>query len=158
MASTPLIAGRSSRYAQSGAVSHPHLFHGHFPNASGGSTVAGDSDAGVFFWRGSRLEEAQGTTLVAWETVCRLVSHDGLGIQSLQHTNLALLTKWVCRLLSPLGDLVSVLLVDYYKASLNWHKWQIPERGDSAFMSSFRPIFSAVQAHFQPKLGSRASF
>ena len=46
-----------------------------------------------FFWRGSRPEEARGTALVAWETVCRPVSQGGLGIQSLQHTNLALLTK-----------------------------------------------------------------
>ena len=90
---------------------------------------------------------------MAWETVCRPISHRGLGIQSLQHTNLALLTKWVCRLLSPL-----VLLLDCYGASLDWHKWQTPQRGDSAFMSSLRPIFPAVQAHFRPKLGSGASF
>ena len=51
MASTPLIAGRSSRYAQGGAVSHSHLFHGHFPDARGGSTAAGDNDAGVFLAR-----------------------------------------------------------------------------------------------------------
>ena len=111
-----------------------------------------------FFWRGSRPEEARGTALVASEAVCRPVSHGGLGIQSLQHTNLALLSKWVCRLLSPSEDLVSVLLLDCYGASLEWHKWQIPQRGDSAFMSSLRPIFSAVQAHFRPKLGSGASF
>ena len=51
MASTPLIAGRSSRYAQGGAVSHSHLFHGHFPDARGGSTAVGDNDAGVFLAR-----------------------------------------------------------------------------------------------------------
>ena len=99
MASTPLIAGRSSRYAQGSAVSHSHLFHGHFPDARGGSTVVGDSDAGVFL---ARITSGGGSraALVAWETVCRPVSHGGLGIQSLQHTNLALLSKWVCRLLS----------------------------------------------------------
>ena len=111
-----------------------------------------------FFWRGSRLEEARGIALVACETVCRPISHGGLGIQSLQHTNLALLTKLVCRLLSPSGDLVSVLLLDTCGASLDWHKWQTPQRGDSAFMSSLRPIFPAVQAHFRPKLGSGALF
>ena len=79
-------------------------------------------------------------------------------MQSLQHTNLALLTKWVCRLLSPSGDLVSVHLLNFYGASLDWHKWQNPQRGDSTFMSSLRPIFSVVQAHFRPKLGSGASF
>ena len=110
------------------------------------------------FWRGPCPEVARGTALVAWETVCRPVSQSGLGIHSLQHTNLALLTKWVCRLLSPSGDLVSVLLQGCYVASLDWHKWQIPQRGDSEFMSSFRPIFSVVQAHFRPKLGFEPSF
>ena len=111
-----------------------------------------------FFWRGSRPEEDRGTALVAWETVCRPILYGGLRIQSLQHTNLALLTKWVCQLLSPSGDLVSVLLLDCYGASLKWHKWQTPQRGDSAFMSSLRPIFPAVQAHFRPKLGFGAAF
>ena len=36
-----------------------------------------------FFWRGSHPEEARGTALVAWETVCRPISHGRLGIQSL---------------------------------------------------------------------------
>ena len=48
MASKPLIAGRSSRNAQGSAVSHPHLFHVHFSDASGGSTATRDSDAGFF--------------------------------------------------------------------------------------------------------------
>ena len=111
-----------------------------------------------FFWREPCTEEARGTALVAWEIVCRPVSQGGLGIHSLQHTNLALLTKWVCRLLLPSGDLVSVLLQDCYGASHDWHKWQISQRGDSTFMSSLRPIFSVVQAHFRPKLGSGALF
>ena len=122
MTSTPLIVERSPRSAQGAAVSHPHLFHVHFPDASGSSTATGDSDAGVF-WRGPCLEEAQGTTLVAWETVCRPDSQGGLGVHYLQHTNLVLLTKWVSRLLTPSGDLVSVLLQDSYRASLDWHKW-----------------------------------
>ena len=53
---------------------------------------------------------------------------------------------------------MSMLLLDCYGASLDWHKWQIPQRGDSAFISSLRPIISAMLAHFRPKLGSRASF
>ena len=112
----------------------------------------------AFFWRRSCPEEARGTPLVTWETVCRPVSQGGLGVQSLQHTNLALLTKWVDRLLQPPGDLMPVLLHDGYGASLDWLKWQTPQRGDSAFMSSLHPIFSVVQAHFRPKLGSGASF
>ena len=111
-----------------------------------------------FFWQGSCPEEARGTALVTWETVCRPASQGGLGVQSLQYTNLALLTKWVGRLLQPSGDLLSVLLHDCYGASLDWLKWQTPQRGDSAFMSSLRPIFAVLKAHFRPKLGFVASF
>ena len=111
-----------------------------------------------FFWRGSRPEEARGTALVTWETVCRPVSQGDLGVHSLQHTNLAILTKWVSCLLQPVGDLVSVVLQDCYGASLDWIHWQTPQRGDSAFMSSLRPVFAVVQPLFQPKLGSGTAF
>ena len=52
-------------------------------------------------------------------------------------------THW-SRLLQPAGDLVSVLLQDCYGASLDWIHWQTPQRGDSAFMSSLRPVFALV--------------
>ena len=48
-----------------------------------------------FFWRGSQLKGARGAALVAWTPVCRHMSQGGLGIRHLQHTNAALLTKWV---------------------------------------------------------------
>ena len=96
--------------------------------------------------------------LVTWETVCHPASQGELGVQSLLHTNLVLLTKWVGRLLQLSGDLLSVLLHDCYGASLDWLKWQTPQRGDSTFMSSLRPIFAVMQAHFRPKLGSGTSF
>ena len=51
MASTPLIAGRSPHIVQGNAISHPHLFHVHFLDASEGSRATGDSDAGVFLAR-----------------------------------------------------------------------------------------------------------
>ena len=82
--------------------------------------------------------------LVKWETVCHPVSQGGLGVQSLQHTNLALLTKWVGRLLQSPRDLLSVLLHDCSGAAINWLHWQTPQRGDSAFMSSLRPVFAVV--------------
>ena len=111
-----------------------------------------------FFWPGPCLVEAQGAALVAWETICRSVSQGELGVHHLQHANLALLTKWVCHLLTSSGDLVSVILQDGYGASLDWHKWQTLQRGDSAFMSSLCPIFSVVQSYFPPKLGCKESF
>ena len=111
-----------------------------------------------FFWRGSQPEESRGAALVAWTTVCRPVSQGGLGVRHLQHTNTALLTKWVCWILNPSGDLVSVVLRDGYGYSLDWEMWQTPRRGDSAFMASLRKCFPQVQRFFRPQLGNGETF
>ena len=65
---------------------------------------------GRFLWRGSQPDEARGTALVAWSTVCRPVTQGRLDIRDLQHTNMAFLTKWVCRMMQPSGDLATVVL------------------------------------------------
>ena len=111
-----------------------------------------------FFWRGSRLEESRGATLMAWTTVCRPVSQGGLGIRNLQHTNMALLTKWVRRMMQPSGDLVSVVLRDVCGHSLDWEIWQTLRSGDSAFMESLRTCFPQVQRFFRSQLGDRKTF
>ena len=72
-----------------------------------------------FFWRGPRQEGSRGVALVAWETVCRPVSQGGLGVPHLQQANMALLTKWVVRLMHPSGEMVVAILRDGYGASLD---------------------------------------
>ena len=89
-----------------------------------------------FLWRGSQPDEARGTTVVAWSTVFRPVTQGGLGIRHLLHTNMALLAKWVRRMMQPSGDLATVVLRDGYGSSLDWEMWRSPRRGNSAFMSS----------------------
>ena len=111
-----------------------------------------------FFWLGSWLEESRGAALVAWETVCRPVDQGGLGVQQLLHTNIALLSKWIGRLLQPTRDLVTTVLRDEYGTTLDWQFWQTLRRGDSAFMSSLRTIFQAVRSFFRPQLGARETF
>ena len=101
-----------------------------------------------FFWHGPRQEGSRGVALVAWETVCRPVSQGGLGVPHLQQANMTLLTKWVARLMQPSGDMVVAILRDGYGASLDWQRWQTPQRGDSAFISSLRPIFQTVKSFF----------
>ena len=95
---------------------------------------------------------------VPWETLCHLVDQGGLGIRQLMHTNTALLSKWVSRILHPTGELVTSVLRDEYGDALDWRVWQTPRRGDSTFFSSLRPTFQAVQPFFCPRLGSRESF
>ena len=111
-----------------------------------------------FLWRGSQPDEAQGTTLIAWSTVCWPVTQGGLGIRHLQQTNMALLAKWVQRMTQPSGDLATVVLRDRYGSSLDWEMWRTPRRGDFAFISSVRMCLPQVQRFFQPQLGDRETF
>ena len=111
-----------------------------------------------FFWMGSRPEESRGVSLVAWETVCRLVDQGSLGIRQFLHTNTTLLSKWVCRLLQPTRDLVTTVLRDEYGTTLDRQFWQNLRRGDSAFMSSLWAIFQTVWPFFCPRLGAGESF
>ena len=46
-----------------------------------------------FFWHTTKA--ARGGALVTWSTVCRPVTHGSLGVRHLEHTNTALLSKWV---------------------------------------------------------------
>ena len=111
-----------------------------------------------FFWRGSQPEESQGAALVAWSTVCWLVSQGELGICHLQHTNMAILTKWVHRMMQPSGDLVYVVLCDGYGSLLDWDIWRTPRLGDSAFMLSVTTCILQVQRFFSPRLGDWETF
>ena len=111
-----------------------------------------------FFWCGSRPEETRAVPLVVWETVCRPIEQGGLGVRQLQHTNTALLAKWVHGIVHPSRDLISIVLRDEYGGTLDWQTWQNPRRGDSAFMTSLRPIFSLMQPFFRPRLGARETF
>ena len=109
-----------------------------------------------FFWSGS--DTARGGALVAWSTVYRPVAHGGLGVRHLQHTNMALLSKWVTRVMKPSNDMVSILLHEAYGQSLDWSVWATPRRGDSPVVASIRWIFPFVQSFFRPQLGDGASF
>ena len=60
---------------------------------------------------------------MAWSTMCRHVTQGGLGIPHLQHTNMALLAKWVRRMMQPSGDLATVVLRNGYSSSLDWEMW-----------------------------------
>ena len=90
--------------------------------------------------------------------MCRPVSQCRLGISHLQHTNIALLTKWVRRRIQPLGDLVSVVLHDEYSSSLDWEIWRTTRRGNSVFMASARTCIPHVHRFFCPWLGDRETF
>ena len=106
-----------------------------------------------FFWRGPLNEESREMASVSWETLCRPMDQGGLGVQQLIHTNTALLSKWVSRILHPKSELVTSMSRDEYEHTLDWQLWQTPRRGDSAFLSSLRPTVQAVRPFFCPRLG-----
>ena len=110
------------------------------------------------FWRGPQPEETRGAALVARETMCQHVSQGRLGIRDLLHTNMASLTKWVCRLMQPSDDLVFAVLRDRCGPLLDWEIWQSSTCGDSPFMSSVRRCFPIVQRFFCPQLGNGETF
>ena len=57
--------------------------------------------------------------------MCRPVTQGGLGIRHLQHTNMALLTKWVCRMMQLSGDLAMVVLREGYGSLLDCEMWRL---------------------------------
>ena len=90
--------------------------------------------------------------------MCRPVSQGRLGIRDLLHTSMAMLTKWVCRLMQPSDDLVFAVLRGGYGPLLDWEIWQSSMRGDSAFMSNVRRCLMIVQRFFRPQLGNGETF
>ena len=105
-----------------------------------------------FFSRGA--DPGRGSALVAWSSVCRPFADGGLGIHHLQHVNSALLCKWVTRVMQPSDDLITHLLWESYRSTLDWDVWAAPRRGDSPVMAGLREIFSLVRPFFQPQLGA----
>ena len=95
---------------------------------------------------------------MGWSIITRPRSLRGLGIRHLRHTNSALLTKWVGHIMGQSEDLVVALLRDCYGATIDWTTWSTPRRGDSAFISGLRPLFSFMQSLFRSRMGDRASF
>ena len=77
--------------------------------------------------------------------VSRPVTHGGLGIRHLDHTNTALLSKWVIRVIESSRDMVATLLREQYGNSLDWSVWENPGRGDSPFVAGLRGIFSIIR-------------
>ena len=63
-----------------------------------------------FLWNKSGSEQGTGQALVSWEVVCRPTEDGELRIINIQKMNMALLTKWVARIMSSRDDLVTKVL------------------------------------------------
>lgn len=111
-----------------------------------------------FFWRGPCCEDARGAALVAWTTICTPHREGGLGVRSLHEANVALLMKWVQRMMKPPSDLATQVLSDVYGASMDWEQRGAAARGASVFWKGLGPVFRQAKAFFRPQLGDGSRF
>ena len=71
--------------------------------------------------------------LVAWDDMWTPIDQGGLGVPLLNTMNVALLTKWVKRIIGPEEDVIRSVMMDRYRACVDWDKMTARVRGASAF-------------------------
>ena len=86
-----------------------------------------------FFWQGAETNGTRGRALFKWSMVYRPTTEGGLGVRNLQHTNNALLMKWVRKIMQAPSDMVTRTLMDSYGTVLDWGQRSEQQRGKSAF-------------------------
>ena len=84
-----------------------------------------------FFWKGSK--EGRGLASVAWDDICKPTGQGSIGVPHLKTMNVALLTKWVIRIVGPEEDVIRAVMRDRYGAGVVWDKMTTRVRGASAF-------------------------
>ena len=109
-----------------------------------------------FFWKGSK--EGRGLALVAWDDTCKPTSQGGLGVPHLKTMNVALLTKWLKRIIGPEEDVIRAVMRDRYGAGVAWDKMTTRVRGASAFWQGLGKVVPIIQNFFAARLGDGALF
>ena len=109
-----------------------------------------------FFWTGSK--EGRGLALVAWDDICKPTCQGGLGVPHLNTMNVALLTKWVKRIIGSEEDVIRAVMRDRYEAGVAWDKMTTRVRGASAFWRGLGKVVPIIQKIFSARLGDSALF
>ena len=73
-------------------------------------------------WKGSGEREGRGLAIVSWDMVCRPFKLEGLRFLVVTSMNLALIKRWVSRIISPKEDWVMRILKDNYGAWMDWER------------------------------------
>ena len=110
-----------------------------------------------FFRKGSG-SAGGGMALVQLDMVCRPTSYGSLGVLHLHTMNMALLTKWIARLMLPQEVLGTQTLRDSYSLGVDWEHPMTPVRGASSLWHGLQSMFPRVQGFFAAKLGNGFSF
>ena len=109
-----------------------------------------------FFWKGSK--EGRGMALVAWDDICTPTDQGGLGVPHFNTMNVALLTKWVKRIIGPEEDVIRSMMTDRYEASVDWDKMMTRVRRASTFWRGLEKMVSIIQKFFSTRLGDGTLF
>ena len=109
-----------------------------------------------FFWKG--WKEGRGLALVAWDDICKPTGRGGLGVPHLKTMNVALLTKWLKRIIGPEEDVIRAMMRDRYGAGGTWAKMTTRVRGASAFWRGLGKVVPIIQKFFAARLGDSALF
>ena len=104
-----------------------------------------------FFWRESK--EGRGLALGAWDYICTPTDQGGLGVPHLNTMNVALLTKWVKRIIGPEEDVIKSVMRDRYGAGVEWEKLTTRVRGASAFWRGIGKVVPSIKIFFSASLG-----
>ena len=108
-----------------------------------------------FFWKGST--EGRGLALVAWDDICTPTDQGGLGVPHLDTMNVALLSKWVIRIMGPEEDVIRSVMRDRYD-DVDWDRMTSRVRGASAFWRALGKVVPTIRQFFSAHLGDGASF
>ncbi|XP_078446333.1 uncharacterized protein LOC144715273 [Wolffia australiana] len=92
------------------------------------------------------------------QCVSALETPGGLGVPDLDTLNVALLTKWVTRIVGPDDDLIKDVVRDRYGSNLGWENLMDKVRGESAFWRGMKKVFPLVREFFWVQLGNGAGF
>ena len=96
--------------------------------------------------------------LVAWDDICTPTDQGGLGVPHLDTMNVALLSKWVIRIMGPEEDVIRSVMRDRYGAGVDWDRMTTRVRGASAFWRGLGKVVPTIRQFFSAQLGDGASF
>ena len=96
--------------------------------------------------------------LVAWDDICTPTNQGNLGVPHLDTMNVALLTKWVKRIIGPEEDVIRSVMMERYRASMDWNMMTTRVRGASAFWRGLGKVVPIIQKFFSAQLGDGTMF
>ena len=110
-----------------------------------------------FWWKVSVAKQCHGQALVSWDSMCRPIQAEGLGILNIEIMNTTLRASQVTKLMNSREDLVTPVLKESNDRGLNWERYAAQFQGASPLWQGLKNIFRRMQT-FAAQLGVGAAF